>query len=167
MRARARRQGRGGLTRAWWRGVVRLRLAWALDGAGESWGGVRGAERGGEAASGGRRRASPCLQRRRERLGAPNHRASLGRRRVQRSRDVETMPFTVRPRGCTTNRSGYGVTNGFQSDRLGEILLQSWFGYGPLNLISSVTVTSVACVLTLSSPGHLGYRKFGLDNSNK
>ena len=78
LRARAQHVGRGGgLSRAWWwrgRGGVRLRLrlrlgSWALDGAGERWGGVRGAGRGGEAASGGGRR----LQRRRERLGAPNH----------------------------------------------------------------------------------------------
>ena len=71
LRARSPREGRGDLIRAWWWGAVRLRLAWALDGAGESWRGVRGAEQWGEAATGGGRR----LQRRRdrERLGAPNH----------------------------------------------------------------------------------------------
>jgi hypothetical protein len=70
LRASAQREGRGDLIRAWWRrGAVRLRLTWPLDGGGESWGGIRGAGRGGEAATGGVRR----VQRRRERLGAPNH----------------------------------------------------------------------------------------------
>ena len=71
LRGAPQRRGWGGglIRRPRWRGAVGLARALG-SGGGECWGRVGGAGGGGEAAPGWGRRAE---QRRRERLGAPNH----------------------------------------------------------------------------------------------